>query len=89
LYASLLLSTRLAPPTKLVICLVEAVNSGGVPLELIHGETVPDWGGIGDSEDGYLAGLPGKGFALILQEIWTGIMPSSAYWNSARVNRDT
>jgi hypothetical protein len=49
---------------------------------------VPEWGGLGDPNDGYYAGLPGKGFAKILQELWTEIIPSGAYWNPTRIVSD-
>ena len=76
-------------PARNMILLVKVVDEGGNPLSLKRGETVPDWGGIGEPEEGYYAGLPGKGYALVLQEIWTGVVPSSAYWNPVRVHSDT
>jgi hypothetical protein len=38
--------------------------------------------------EGYYAGLPGKGFAKILEELWTEVSPSGAYWNPTRVLSD-
>jgi hypothetical protein len=32
--------------------------------------------------------LPGQAYALILEELWTGISPSGAYWNPVRVVSD-
>jgi hypothetical protein len=49
---------------------------------------VPQWGGVGDPHEGHYAGLPGKAFAKVLQEIWTGLSPSAAYWNATRVLSD-
>jgi hypothetical protein len=49
---------------------------------------VPDWGGIGDPQEGFYAGMPGKGFAKILQELWTEISPTGAYWNPTRILSD-
>ena len=49
---------------------------------------MPEWGGVGDPSEGYYAGLPGKGFARVLQELWTEISPTGAYWNPTRVLSD-
>jgi hypothetical protein len=76
-------------PLRHLLLLVEAVNNEGELLELIEGSTLPDWAGEGDPSQGYYAGLPGKGYALILQELWTEISPSGAYWNPTRVVEDT
>ena len=76
-------------PARNMILLVDVLDESGNSLSLRRGETIPEWGGIGDPEDGYYAGLTGKGYALVLQELWTGIMPSSAYWNPVRVYSDT
>jgi hypothetical protein len=54
----------------------------------VSGPTVPPWGGVGDPNEGYYAGLPGKGFAKVLEETWTGISPSGAYWNPTRILSD-
>jgi hypothetical protein len=54
----------------------------------VEGSTVPEWGGVGDPNKGYYAGLPGKGFAKILGELWTGISPTAAYWNPTRIVSD-
>ena len=44
--------------------------------------------GVGDPAKGYYAGLPGKGYAKILMELWTEITPTGAYWNPTRVVSD-
>ena len=49
---------------------------------------IPEWAGIGDPNQGYYAGLPGKAFANVLEELWTEISPSGAYWNPTRVLYD-
>jgi len=49
---------------------------------------LPDWAGVGDPNQGYYAGLPGKAFAKVLEEFWTEISPSGAYWNPTRVLSD-
>lgn len=43
--------------------------------------SLPDWAGVGDPDLGYFAGLPGKIYANVLEEVWTGISPTIAYWN--------
>ena len=75
-------------PLRQMILLVEALDADGNELTQLSGPTVPNWGGIGSPEDGYYGGLPGKGYAKILQEIWTEISPSGAYWNPTRVLSD-
>jgi len=75
-------------PLRQMILLVSAADGQGQALPLQNGPTVPEWGGIGDPADGYYAGLPGKGFAKILMELWTEITPSGAYWNPTRVVSD-
>lgn len=75
-------------PLRHMILIVEAVDDQGKALPLIDGPTVPDWGGMGDRAQGYYAGLPGKAFAKVLQELWTGIFPSGAYWNPTHVLSD-
>ncbi len=75
-------------PLRQMILLVEAGDSQGQALSLIDGSVIPKWGGISDPNEGYYAGLPGKGFAKILQELWTEITPSGAYWNPTRIVSD-
>ncbi len=38
---------------------------------------------------GDLAGQPGVYFAKILEQLWTGIVPSGAYWTPTRLAEDT
>ncbi|MCJ7520555.1 MAG: carboxypeptidase regulatory-like domain-containing protein [Anaerolineaceae bacterium] len=75
-------------PLRQLILLVEARSFDNQALQLIDGPTIPDWGGIGDPSQGYYAGLPGKGYAKILKEKWTGITPSGAYWNPTEIVSD-
>jgi hypothetical protein len=75
-------------PLRQMILLVNATDGQGQALPLLEGSTVPDWGGIGDPAKGYYAGLPGKGFAKILSELWTEISPTGAYWNPTRILSD-
>ena len=75
-------------PLRHLILLVEAVDAEGVVLTQSAGSVVPDWGGQGEPAEGYYAGLPGKAYAKILQELWTYVMPTGAYWNQTRVVSD-
>lgn len=76
-------------PLRQMILLVQVSDANGQALTLEQGSVVPDWGGQGNLEDGYFAGLPGKGYAKILMELWTEISPSGAYWNPTRILSDT
>ncbi len=75
-------------PLRQMILLVQATGPDREPLAQMDGPTVPEWGGVGDPAQGYYAGLPGKGYAKILMELWTEISPSGAYWNPTRVVSD-
>ena len=75
-------------PLRHLILLVCAADAQGNTLRQLDGPTVPEWGGVGDPARGYYAGLPGKGFAKILEELWTEISPTGAYWNPTRVLSD-
>jgi hypothetical protein len=75
-------------PLRQMILLVEARTSSGAILPLLEGPTVPLWGGVGDPSDGYYAGLPGTAYARVLQELWTEVAPTGAYWNPTRVLSD-
>ena len=72
-----------------MLLIVEVIDTQDTPLELLEGPTLPEWAGEGGPDKGYYAGLPGKAYALILQELWTQISPSGAYWNPTRVVEDT
>ena len=69
-------------PLRQIFLTVTATDAQGQPLTLLEGSTLPDWAGD-------LEGLPGAYFAKILQEIWTEIQPSGAYWNPTRIVEDT
>jgi len=75
-------------PLRHLILLVQATGADGKLLPQLDGPTVPEWGGLGDPSEGYYAGLPGKGFAKILEELWTEVSPSGAYWNPTRILSD-
>lgn len=75
-------------PLRQLILLVTAMDISEQPLPFLEGETVPAWGGTGDPALGYYAGLPGKGFAKILRELWTDMEPAASYWNPTRIVSD-
>jgi hypothetical protein len=75
-------------PLRHLILLVNVFGPEGEVLTQIDGPTVPDWGGIGNPDDGYYAGLPGKAFAKVLMELWIEVSPTGAYWNPTRVVSD-
>jgi hypothetical protein len=75
-------------PLRHLILLVQARDGANSSLTQLSGPTVPDWGGVGDPEQGYYAGLPGKIYAKVLRELWTQVVPSGAYWNLTEVVSD-
>lgn len=76
-------------PLRHLILLVAAYDAQGESLPQTSGPVVPEWGGTGDPSEGYYGGLPGKGFAKVLEELWTEVSPTGAYWNLTRVLSDT
>lgn len=75
-------------PLRQVILLVEATDASGNDLALVEGPRLPQWAGVGEPADGYYAGLPGTVYAKVLEELWTGVSPTGAYWNPTRVVSD-
>ncbi len=75
-------------PLRQLILLLIVRDDQGNTLPLIKGETIPEYGGVGDPEQGYYAGYPGKIYAKILMELWTEISPTGAYWNPTRIASD-
>ncbi len=64
-----------------MILLVTASDGEGRELAPLGGQVVPEWGGD-------LAGLPGKGFARVLED-WEGQSPAPPWRNGVRVRSDT
>jgi mono/diheme cytochrome c family protein len=75
-------------PLRHMILVVQAMDSKGNRLAQLEGPTIPEWGGVGELSQGYYAGLPGTAYAKVLQEKWTEVYPTGAYWNPTRVLSD-
>ena len=75
-------------PLRHLILLVQAIDGEGRSLSLLEGTTLPEYAGEGEPGNGYYAGLPGKVFAKILEELWTEVSPTGAYWNHTRLVSD-
>ncbi len=76
-------------PLRHLILLVEAKDADGNLLRQLGGPTLPNWCGVGDRNEGFYAGLPGTTYAKILEEMWTGVSPTGAYWNMTRIVSDS
>jgi hypothetical protein len=76
-------------PLRQVILVIDAVDQDGTRLVQIGGEVIPFYGGGGDQPELDFAGLPGKIYMKVLQEVWTELYPSGAYWNPTRVLDDS
>jgi hypothetical protein len=76
-------------PLRHLILLVQTVDAQGESLEQTGGPVLPEWTGVGDPAEGYVAGLPGKAYAKVLMELWTEISPSGSYWNPTIILEDT
>jgi hypothetical protein len=69
-------------PTREMILVVRALDAEGNVLALASGPSLPEWAGN-------YAGQPGKDFAKILKDQWTGEMPTAAYWRPVEIALDT
>ncbi len=68
-------------PMRSMILVIEALDTNGQPLTLSDGSVNPDFSGD-------LGGLPGKTFAKVLRDEWTGEVPTSAFWRPITVVDD-
>ncbi|MEE8363894.1 MAG: carboxypeptidase-like regulatory domain-containing protein, partial [Dehalococcoidia bacterium] len=75
-------------PMRNILLVMSATDAAGRELEHLGGQVIPDWGGVGIEPDDY-ARRPGKGYAKILEEMWTGVSPTAAYWNPTVLLEDT
>ena len=74
-------------PLRHLILLVGAAGPNGA-LTLVDGPVLPEWVGVGDPGQGRYAGLPGTAYAKVLEELWTEVYPTGAYWNQTRIRSD-
>jgi hypothetical protein len=65
-----------------MILVVEALDANNRPLELRAGPVNPEFSGD-------YGGLPGKTFALVLRDKWTGEAPTTAFWREIELVEDT
>jgi hypothetical protein len=75
-------------PLRHLLLVVRAADFQGHLLPQASGSVLPSWCGVGDPNEGRYAGRPGKAFAKVLEELWTGTAPTGAYWNPTRVLSD-
>ena len=69
-------------PMREMILVVQALDEAGKPLKRIQGQVLPDY-------SGNYAGQPGKSFAKVLKDEWTGEAPTAAYWRPVSILSDT
>jgi hypothetical protein len=69
-------------PNRSMILVVEAVDAQGKTVNLVQGPTNPAW-------SGNYSGTPGKTFAKVLRDDWTGETPTTAYWRPVTVVEDS
>ncbi len=87
-------------PLRNMILVVTARDAQGNPLPYLGVQFVPDWGGVDcglpkadcglsdrESAIGNYAGLPGKGFAKVLED-WDGTAPAPQWRNGIRIQSD-
>ena len=75
-------------PARNILLIVSATDASGKDLKCLSNQFIPDWGGKGNAPDDY-AGRPGKGYAKILEELWTETSPTAAYWRQIVLREDT
>jgi len=69
-------------PIRQMLLVVNAFDADGNRLELVEGPALPAWAGD-------YAGNPGKAFAKVLRDEWTGEIPTAAYWRPVTIVEDT
>jgi hypothetical protein len=69
-------------PIRSMILVVEALDADGKALALRQGSVNPAY-------SGNYGGLPGKTFAKVLRDEWTGEAPTGAYWRPVTIVEDT
>ncbi len=69
-------------PIRQMILVVEAFDGNGRPLQVVEGPVLPDYAGD-------YAAYPGKSYAKVLRDDWTGETPTAAYWRPVTIVEDT
>jgi hypothetical protein len=69
-------------PIRQMILVLEVINGKGDQLQLTDGPVLPDYAGD-------LAAYPGKSYAKVLKDEWTGEAPTAAYWRPVAILEDT
>ena len=69
-------------PLRHLILVVEATDAASKTLQLQAGPQLPDWAGNYSDQ-------PGRVFAQVLEDEWTGESPTAAFWRPIRVVTDT
>jgi hypothetical protein len=69
-------------PIRSMILVIEALDANGMPLAFHQGSVNPAY-------SGNYGGLPGKTFAKVLKDEWTGEIPTAAYWRPVSIVADT
>jgi hypothetical protein len=69
-----------------VMLLLKVTDSGGNPLKMIKGGTLPDWAGKGNVTTGNYAGLPGAVFARVLGDDEGNL--NVPFWKASRIVSD-
>jgi hypothetical protein len=68
-------------PGRQMVLLLEVIDENEIPLTLVNGTTIPEWGGE-------QAGLPGKVYAKLLRDINSGDFPVISYWKQSIIESD-
>jgi hypothetical protein len=68
-------------PIRSMILVIEALDADGKTLALTTGSVNPDFAGD-------YAGVPGKTFAKVLKDKWTGETPTAAFWRPVEIVED-
>ena len=69
-------------PIRSMILVVEVQDAQGQPVNLSQGPVNPAW-------SGNYGGTPGKTFAKVLRDDWTGETPTAAYWRPVTIVEDS
>lgn len=69
-------------PLRHVMLVVNAEGDDAQLLSMQEGPTLPDW-------TGDYAGLPGRVYAKVLQDEWTGEFPTGSIWRPVQIREDT